>query len=179
MGGAFTTDQPSLWVGCPGKGVRAFAAWGRAPTVIACGDATCPGCNHRLLPALAKNMPLACFLNASRLGEGGFGRCCCRVGSFAAVWVCGLRGLPQSPRRRGASSLPEGAFWSLLLPGGFPCGVGFPCEGRRGRPSQSPSVTAPPSEGDGKERVILHFAPKKYRNSKPAKACFFLFCVIE
>ena len=26
-----------------------------------------PGRNHRLLPALAKNMPLACFLNASRL----------------------------------------------------------------------------------------------------------------
>ena len=35
-------------------------------------DATCPGRNHRLLPALAKNMPLACFLNASRLKEGGF-----------------------------------------------------------------------------------------------------------
>ena len=32
---------------------------------------------------------------------------------------------------------------------------------------------------DGKEGVILHFAPKKYRNSKPAKACCFLFCVIE
>ena len=32
---------------------------------------------------------------------------------------------------------------------------------------------------DGKEGVILHFAPKKYRNSKPEKAYCFLFCVIE
>ena len=32
---------------------------------------------------------------------------------------------------------------------------------------------------DGKEEVILRFTPKKYRNSKLAKACCFLFCVIE
>ena len=35
-----------------------------------------PGRNHRLLPALAKNMPLACFLNASRLKwKPGSSRC--------------------------------------------------------------------------------------------------------
>ena len=43
----------------------------KAPSVIRFADATIPGRNHRLLPALAKNMPLACFLNASRLPEGG------------------------------------------------------------------------------------------------------------
>ena len=35
------------------------------------------------------------------------------------------------------------------------------------------------SKRDGKEGVVLPFAPKKYRNSKPTKACCFLFCVIE
>ena len=35
------------------------------------------------------------------------------------------------------------------------------------------------SEKDEKEGVILHFAPKKYRNTKPVQACCFLFCVIE
>ncbi|MBR6725750.1 MAG: hypothetical protein IKL81_02040, partial [Clostridia bacterium] len=39
-----------------------------------------PGRNHRLLPALAKNMPLAYFLNASRpLHKGAFGLCAPKV----------------------------------------------------------------------------------------------------
>ena len=37
----------------------------------------------------------------------------------------------------------------------------------------------PSSEKDEKEGVILRFAPKEYRNSKPVQACCFLFCVIE
>ena len=40
----------------------------RSPSV-AFGDGI-PGRNHRLLPALAKNMPLPFFLDASRLPEG-------------------------------------------------------------------------------------------------------------
>jgi len=36
-----------------------------------------------------------------------------------------------------------------------------------------------PSEKDEKEGVLLHFAPKKYRNTKPVQACCFLFYVIE
>ena len=36
-----------------------------------------------------------------------------------------------------------------------------------------------PCKGDGKEGIILRFAPKKGRSSKLAKACFFLFYVIQ
>ena len=77
----------------------------KAPSVIRFADDTIPGRNHRLLPALAKNMPLACFLNASRLPEGGlFTPCGCTETSKGPMrrFCDGLL-----PRFRGIQSNPE------------------------------------------------------------------------
>ena len=57
-GGFFRKEKSS-----PRRRTSSDLAYARPPS---------PGRNHRLLPALAKNMPLACFLNASRQGGRRF-----------------------------------------------------------------------------------------------------------
>ena len=73
------THDLSLWERWHGKAVtertnhrRYSNTAGKQPSQSPSVTAYGPGRNHRLLPALAKNMPPACFLNASRPQRGSF-----------------------------------------------------------------------------------------------------------
>ena len=99
----------------------------------------------------------------------------------------GLRG--GTPRRRFASFL-AGEKGGAILKSYQGCtrDWAYIREGIDSILSKSLSPTAlvstqqknsPSSKSGGKDEVVLHFAPKKCRSSKLAKACCFLFYVIQ